>query len=53
MISLATVVWFSNLESVEAIVLPRSLKPVVRVQPSYQHDFKEKKILLLINRLKK
>ena len=66
-ISLATVVWFSNLESVSAVGLPMPPTPVVRVQPSYQHDSKvqiakviprkkdliEKKILLFINRLKK
>ena len=39
-ISLATVVWFSNLESVSAIGLPMPPTPVVRVQPSYQHDSK-------------
>ena len=39
-ISLATVVWFSNLESVSAIGLPMPPPPVVRVQPSYQHDSK-------------
>ncbi len=37
-ISLATVVWFSNLESVSAIGLPMPPAPVVRVQPSYQYD---------------
>ncbi len=39
-ISLATVVWFSNLESVSAIGLPMPPPPVVRVQASYQHDSK-------------
>jgi hypothetical protein len=39
-ISLATVVWFSNLESVSAIGLPMPPTPVGRVQPSSQHDSK-------------
>lgn len=39
-ISLATVVWFSNLESVSAIGLLMLPTSVVIVQPSYQHDSK-------------
>jgi len=39
-ISLATVIWFSNLESVEAIGLSMPTTAVVRVQPSYQYDSK-------------
>ena len=39
-ISLATVVWFNNLESVSTISLPMPLTSVVRIQPSYQHDSK-------------
>ena len=37
-ISLAPVVWFSNLESVSAIGLALPPTPVIRVQPSYQYD---------------
>ena len=37
-ISLVTIVWLSNLESVSAIGLVMPPPPVVRVQPSYQYD---------------
>ena len=66
-VCLGFVLVFSNIQSVEAIGLSLPPTPVVRVQPSYQHDSKvqiakviprkkdliEKKILLFINRLKK
>ena len=39
MISLVTIVWFSNLESVSAIGLPIPAMPVERIQPSYQYDY--------------
>lgn len=45
-IALASVVWFSNLEPVEAIGLSMPPAPVVRAQPSYQHNFK---VSLVIN----
>lgn len=38
-ISLATVIWFSNLESVEAIGLAIPPALVGRVQASYEHDY--------------
>jgi hypothetical protein len=39
-ISLTSVIWFSSLESAEAIGLNMPPTPIVRVQPSYQHDSK-------------
>lgn len=41
-ITLVIVVWFSNLESGKAIGLSVPTIPVVRVQPTYQHDSKVK-----------
>ena len=38
--SLATVVWFSNLESVSAIGLPIPSAPVERVQPNFEDSLK-------------
>ena len=43
-ISLATVVWFSDLESVQAIGLLMPPAPVVRVQPSFEHSLKKPEI---------
>jgi hypothetical protein len=40
MISLTSVIWFSGLESAEAIGLNMLPTPTVRVQPSYQYDSK-------------
>lgn len=39
MVALGGVVWFSNLESAEAIGLSMPPAPVVRFQPSYEHPF--------------
>jgi len=39
-ITLVSVVWFGNLQSVNAIGLPMPPASVVRVQRSYHHDFK-------------
>ena len=41
-IALGSIVWFSNLEPVEAIGLSMPPTPVVGAQPSYQHDSKVK-----------
>jgi hypothetical protein len=49
-ISLATVVWFSNLESVSAIGLPMPPTPVVRVQPSFEDSLKKPEIAKLVPR---
>jgi hypothetical protein len=39
-ISLTSVIWFSSLESAAAVGLNMPPTPIVRVQPSYQHDSK-------------
>ena len=49
-IALVSGVWFSNLESVEAIGLTVSPTPVVRVQPSFEHPLKKIKIEKLVPR---
>ena len=41
-ISFATVVWFSNLESAEAIGFSMPPTPVVRVQPNYKDTYEIK-----------
>ncbi len=46
-ISLATVIWFSNSESVEAIGLSIPPAPVIRVRPIYQHNSKVKRAKLI------
>jgi len=51
-IALASVVWFSNLESAEAIGLPMPSPPLVRVQPSLslEHSLKKPGIEKLVPR---
>nr|WPV76384.1 hypothetical protein [Naviculales sp.] len=58
---LVSVVWFSNLESAETIGLSIPPAPVIRFQPSYEHQFEvriskmiaKKMIIFLINQIKK
>ena len=50
LIGLVSGVWFSNLESVEAIGLPMAPTPVVRVQPSFEHSLKKPEIAKLVPR---
>jgi hypothetical protein len=47
-VSLATVVWFSNLESVSAMGLPMPSAPVVRVQPNFEDSLKNPDIGKLV-----
>lgn len=53
MIALVSVVWFSNLESVEAIDLSVLPTTVIRVQPSYKHTFEVKIVSIVYKRLDK
>jgi len=43
-ITLISVVWFSNLKSAEAIGLSMPPTPMVKVQPSYKHTYNEVRI---------
>ena len=50
MIALVSGVWFSNLESVEAMGLPMPPTPVVIIQPSFEHSLKKPEIAKLVPR---